>query len=286
MELLLVELHALLVRDLALGALPDGDLGVYRLALDLGDGLVLGASVLVGLAGLLHLGPLYIHLDGPADVVGVFFHQAHDLPALQVVPVALVVIVRLEVHDDIGAGAVLLALCDGVAVRAGALPPVRGVRAVGPGDDRHLVGDHERAVEANAELADYVGGVLGVIRAGYLFLEGHGTALGDYAEVALQLGLGHADAVVADGEGARIVVHGDEDAEVLPVHADAVVGQRAVGKLVYGVRGVGDDLAQEDFLVRVDGVDHQVEQTLALGLELFLGHLYSSNVMIYDTKGQ
>ena len=38
-------------------------------------------------------------------------------------------------------------------------------------------------------------------------------------------------------------------------------------------------LTQENFLVRVDGVDHQVEQALALGLELFLGHVYASNII-------
>ena len=43
---------------------------------------------------------------------------------------------------------------------------------------------------------------------------------------------------------------------------------------VYGVRGVGDYLAQEDLLVRVNGIDHEVEQAFALGLELLLGHIF------------
>ena len=280
---LLVEVHAVLVADLALGALPDGYLGVDGLALDRGDGLVLGRAVVVFLARLLHLGALHVHLDGPADVVGVLLDQAHYLPGLEVVAVALVVVVGLYVHDDVGADAVLLALRDGVAVGALALPLVGGVGAEGLGDDGDLVGDHECAVEADAELAYDVRIRGGILLACVLGLEGHGAALGDDAEVLLQLVTGHAYAVVADGQSPGLVVGGDEYAEVLTVHADRVVGQRAVAQLVYRVGRVGYYLTQEYLLVRVDGVDHQVEQPLALGLELFF-HIYASNVMIYVIK--
>ena len=37
--------------------------------------------------------------------------------------------------------------------------------------------------------------------------------------------------------------------------------------------GVGDDLPQEDLLVGVDGVDHQVHQTLGFRFELLLCHV-------------
>ena len=51
------------------------------------------------------------------------------------------------------------------------------------------------------------------------------------------------------------------------------VGQRLEAQLVAGVGGVRDQLAQEDLLVAVQGVDHQVQQLLDLGLEAegFLG---------------
>ena len=45
------------------------------------------------------------------------------------------------------------------------------------------------------------------------------------------------------------------------------VGERLEAQLVAGVRGVGDQLAQEDLLVAVQRVDHQVEELLDLGLE-------------------
>ena len=177
-------------------------------------------------------------------------------------------------HDDVGADAFLFALGDGVAVRALGFPFVGLVGAVGAGDDGDLVGDHEGGVEADAELADDVdvrallGGVVDAA------LEGHGAALGDDAEVGFELFLGHADAVIGDGDGARTLIHGHEDAEILAVQAHLVVRQGQVAELVNGVRGVGNDLAQEDLLVGVDGVDHEVEQPFALGLELLLGHIF------------
>ena len=94
-----------------------------------------------------------------------------------------------------------------------------------------------------------------------------GAGVGDDAEVLLQLFPGHADAVIGDGQGAAVLVAGDQDAEIAFVHADGSVGQALIIQLVDGVRSVGDQLAQENFLVGVDGVDHHVHQLFALGLK-------------------
>ena len=58
--------------------------------------------------------------------------------------------------------------------------------------------------------------------------------------------------------------------EVGAVQPHLIVGEGLVGQLVHRVAGVGDQLPQEDLLVGVDGVDHQIQQPLGLGLELFL----------------
>ena len=276
-ELLLVEGDAVLVGHLALRALPDGHHAVDGLALGGGDGLVFGAAVLVLFAGLLEVALFHVHLDGPADVVGVFLDELHQLPLLQEIAVALALVVGLDVHDDVRAHAVLFALVDGVAVRALALPAVGGAGAVGLRDDGDPVGDHERAVEADAELADDVHVRALALVCAEAVLEGHGAALCYDAQILLKFLLRHADAVVGDGDGAPRLVRRDQDAEIVPRHAHLVVGEREVAQLVDGVGGVGDDLAQEDLLVRVDGVDHQVEQAFALGLELLFGHLSASS---------
>ena len=136
-----------------------------------------------------------------------------------------------------------------------------------------MVGHHEGGVEAHAELADDVGGVLpAVLLLGQLLLELEGAAAGDGAQVLLQLLLRHADAVVGDGQGAGELVGGEGDLEVGAVQPHLVVGEGLVGQLVHRVAGVGDQLPQENLLVGVDGIDHQIQQPLGLGLELFLCH--------------
>ena len=68
----------------------------------------------------------------------------------------------------------------------------------------------------------------------------------------------------------------DADLQLRIGFVERVVGERLEAQLVGGVGGVGDQLAQEDLLVAVQGVDHQLEQLLHLGLEaegfLLVGH--------------
>ena len=264
--LLLIKLVVLLRRDLALGPLPQGDHGVEGLPLV--EVLPLGLVVVAGVlgAGLL-AGLVHEHDDGVVDVVGVFFDQLGQAVLLQVLVVVVVLGVLLDVEHDVGASALLPAGGEGVPVRAVGGPLPRLVGAVGPGGDGDVVGHHEGGVEAHAELADDVGGVLG-----QLLLELEGAAAGDGAQVLLQLLLRHADAIVGDGQGAGNLVGGEGNFEVGAVQPHLIVGEGLVGQLVHRVAGVGDQLPQEDLLVGVDGVDHQIQQPLGLGLELFLCH--------------
>ena len=152
--LLFIESDAVFVGDIASAALPDRHHGV--------DGLVLGdhlivifrAAVVVLLAGLEALLMLHIHLDGPADIVGILPDESLELPYLEVGAVDLVLRVGLEVHDHIRADGLPLGLGDGVSVRAAALPLHGFIAAVLFRDHGDLVGDHERGIKAHAELAD------------------------------------------------------------------------------------------------------------------------------------
>ena len=65
--------------------------------------------------------------------------------------------------------------------------------------------------------------------------------------------------------GALVVA--DANLQVRIVLEQRAVGDRLEPQLVAGVGGVRDQLAQEDLLVAVQGVDHQVQQLLDLGLE-------------------
>ena len=94
-----------------------------------------------------------------------------------------------------------------------------------------------------------------------------GSGLGDGAQVLDDLLVAHADAVVAHGEGSRFLVERDPDLELPLPFVQVIVGQGFEAQLVRRIGRVGDELPQEDLLVAVEGVDHEVEQLLDLGLE-------------------
>ena len=131
--------------------------------------------------------------------------------------------------------------------------------------DRDLVGDDERRIEADAELADQVRVLLLV--AGQLREELARARLGDRAEVRDHFVAVHADAVVADGERPRRGVVVDADRELGIVLEQRLIVERLEAQLVAGVGRVRDQLAQEDLAVRIQRVDHQVQELLDLGLE-------------------
>ena len=266
-EVVLVEVVVVLLGHVLLVPLPDGHHAV--------DGLQLGVALvlrLVVLAGVLRLGLLAallaVHGDGVADVVAVLFDQIHQRVLFQVLAVVVVFGVLFQHHDDVGARLALLGLGQGVAFHAAGLPFPGLVAALGAGDDRDLAGHHKGGVEPDAELTDDVDVFVLV-----LGLEVHAAGPGDGAQVLLQLLPGHADAVVADGQGAAVPVGGDMDVQVLLADAHRGVGQAFEIELVAGVRRIGDQLAQEDLAVGVDGIDHQVQKLFALGLKLTHSHM-------------
>ena len=168
---------------------------------------------------------------------------------------------------------------DVVAVDAVGLPGPGLIRADGAGDDAHLLAHHEGGIEADAELADdvHIGEVVESLRlAGRAFgsglglggLELEGIGVGDGAQVLVQFVLGHADAVVGHGDRPLVGGKAHRDGQVVAAHSHRRVGEAAEVQLVHRIGRVGDKLAQENLAVGVDGVDHEVEQFLALCLEL------------------
>ena len=112
-------------------------------------------------------------------------------------------------------------------------------------------------------MADEVG--VGFFIRADLIQESAGAGAGDGAEVLDQVVVGHADAVVGDGDGLRR--DGDVDLQLVAFGEEFGVGEGQVAELVAGVGGVGDELAQEDLPVRVQGMGDDIEEAGDLGLE-------------------
>ena len=154
--------------------------------------------------------------------------------------------------------------------REGALA-VRGPqrRLLGAGAAREhvdAVRHHEGRVEADAELADQARLLVALRRLDPLE-EGPRAGAGDGAERLDHLVAAHADAVVLDGEGALLGIDRERDAGLGVFAEQRRLGDRLVAQLLVGVGGVRDQLAQEDGLVRIDGVHHEVQELRDIGFE-------------------
>ena len=222
-----------------------------------------------GLHGVL---PLAVHGDGEGDEVAVLAHNV-----AQVAAAGKLGGVFLQVDEDAcAARGVFLSIGDGVAV----LPIARpldglGLRLPGAGGELHLVCRHEDAVEAHAELADEV-------LCAALLLLGHlqeflGAGVGNGAQVLHHFLLGHADAGVGDGQGLGLLIGGEGDGGLQLRVGNGRAGELLEAQFLQGIRGVGDELADKDFAVAVEGMDDDVQQLPDLCLECM--RLFCHNVI-------
>ena len=81
-----------------------------------------------------------------------------------------------------------------------------------------------------------------------------GTRLSNCTEVVDHVSLGHTDTRVADAKGLVLLVGGDADIEILPSVELGWVSERGITDFVEGIGSVGNQLSQENFLVRVESV--------------------------------
>jgi hypothetical protein len=91
--------------------------------------------------------------------------------------------------------------------------------------------------------------------------------MGDGPEVAGQFVAVHADAAIGDREGAGLLVGGNVDFEGGSGVEDVFFHPFQVTQLAEGVRGIGNQLADENLAVGVERMHDDVEQLADFGLE-------------------
>ena len=119
-----------------------------------------------------------------------------------------------------------IALGSADAVTAGhvRLPHERRIAAAPPGNDAHLVGDHESGIESDAELSDEFRQICALVFLKRL-AECLGTRRCDSAEIALQFLEIHTDAVVGDHQRPGLGVDSNLDCPLGIVRRKRSIGQ-------------------------------------------------------------
>jgi hypothetical protein len=196
-------------------------------------------------------------------------------------PLLLEVLLQVVLHEELHGGTsaetfTLGVLGDGEGSTGGRLPNVLLVVVV-LGGDLHLLGDKVRRVKTDTELT-YLSALAKLLDFKQLTNHGDistgreslheclGTGLCDRTEVVDEIGLGHTNTGIPDGEGTLLLVGGDSDKELLLSVEGRGVGKSLVSDLVESIGRVGDQFSKENLLVGVEGVDDQVQKLGDLGL--------------------
>jgi hypothetical protein len=188
--------------------------------------------------------------------------------APQTIPIEQFILALTQVQADLGTALFLFHRMDGVFAFAVRLPAGSLVfaQAGTTRGNRDLIGDDKNRIEADAELADEELGILLAI-AGQALEKLMGARFGNRSQIIDDLLTGHPDAVIADGNGPLALAVFDLDRELCVPFEQAVVAKRLEPEFFHGIGGVGDQLPQKDLLVAVQGMHHEIQQLLDLGLK-------------------
>ncbi|MNQ81504.1 hypothetical protein D3C85_965270 [compost metagenome] len=245
----LVELAVLLFRHVRLAAGPQRIRLVHRFKF---VGLDLLALLLV---------PLFLgHADRQGNMVRIAAQDLAQLPAIQ-----QLVLVGAQVQRHIRATARLFSGGNRELALAVRFPLDRVRRASAAAHHRDLVRHDERRIETHAELADELRILLLVAR--QLREKLPRTRTGNRAQVGHGLVARQTDPVVRNRDRAGGLVVADRDRQFAIAFQQLRLVDGLEAQLVAGIRRVRHQLAQENFLVAVQRMDHQVQQLLHLGLE-------------------
>ena len=145
-----------------------------------------------------------------------------------------------------------------VALPVGTPAHAFGPAKAGPAADHlHLFRHDKTGIKTHAELPDQAR----ILR----FIAGQGleelfrAGFGDGAQMLDHLGPRQADAVVDHGDRLQVFIEFDPDLQFGLAFIKAVVPQGLKPQLVGRIGGVGDEFAQKDFLVAVQGMNHEAQ---------------------------
>ncbi|KAH3670932.1 hypothetical protein OGAPHI_000643 [Ogataea philodendri] len=132
------------------------------------------------------------------------------------------------------------------------------------GDHLNVVSNQEKGVETHTELTNH----RDICTGRESLHESLSTRFSDGTQVLHQLSFGHTNTGISDLKNLLFWFWCNSDEKLWLCLKDRWVGESLVSDFVQGVRSVRDQFSEEDFLVRVNGVNEQGHQLRDLSLEL------------------
>src|SRR5216683_4322348 len=212
-------------------------------------------------------------------MIGIGVHNAAQPRRFEIVVLAFA-----QVHDNCGTAGRLGAWFDAkLAFAVGDPAPTLALASLAA-PHLNLFGNHKRRIKADAELADQAHILAGVARE--LVDKSGGAGARDRAEIFDELLSIHADAVIGNGQSASGLVGGEDDTVAGIAFGQRRLGQSSVAQSVAGVRGIRNELAEEDLFFAVERVRDNIEQAAYFRLEAsgFLGHSHGCPVQFWWTR--
>ena len=87
-------------------------------------------------------------------------------------------------------------------------------------------------------------------------------------DILLHLFVGHSDAVIRNFQRARVFIRNKIDVEIASGQTADVIDQGFIIQFIDRVAAIADQFAQKHFLVRVDRIDHHVQNFFGFCLKL------------------
>ena len=159
-----------------------------------------------------------------------------------------------------------LPLCftDCKLILARRLPPSRPALTRFTRDHHNAVCNDKRGIETHAELPDQL--TILLLIAAQLLHESGRARFGDGAQIVHHLIAGHTNTVVIDGDGFGVGVCAHAN-PVISAAGKAPIANYRESMFIDCVRRIRDQLPQEDFPIGIERMNHEVKQTLRLGLK-------------------
>src|SRR5437867_5210219 len=206
--------------------------------------------------------------DRIGDEIGIPLDDTGDHPFVREVLYPGVFFELLQMQGDRCATIEFAGGVDRERAVASGFPLGRFALACAASDQGHPVRNHKGGIESNAKLPNECGERAGGLLLPEALEQLACAGLRDCPDVRDHFIAAHTDSIVVNRESARFRVAVDPDLELVIRTDELGTAERFETQPVQRVRRVGNQFPEKNFFIRVERMNHQVQDLAGLGLKL------------------